>query len=142
MRVRNYAIGRCAERRRRWQQATCLFIFLDVGDDFVFQTIAGVWHEEANISSLLHRSKRFSCVVLNLNSLSDLELTKDYRFKLPEMKVICDALAWGGATARNRYVCDPMVAVAVLLFRLSTPNRCFDSEMKFRLFSSHLSEIF
>lgn len=85
---------------------------------------------------LLWRSESVLCVSFNLNSFSTPQVVTDFRFKLQEMKQIYDALGWSGATIRNRYICDPMVA------GLATPNRWHDSKLKFGMFSAQMTEVF
>ena len=66
----------------------------------------------------------------------------DIRFKLPEIKLICDMLEWNVSRTRNQYICKPMVVCSTLLFRLATTQRCYDTELKFGMYSSQISEIF
>eukprot|EP00171_Calliarthron_tuberculosum_P002822 IDg2822t1 len=120
MRQSEYGLKGCITRRRKWQRAASTALLLGLSDGTVSNAIAHARKEHNNIRQLL----------------------TDFRFKLAEMKKICDVLSWHGVTARNSYVCEPMVACAVLLFRLATPQRWYDSELKFGMFSSQLSEVF
>lgn len=117
-------------------------LHLGLGDAFVVTAINKAKTEHRNVSSLLQRSNRVSTLAININSISDVDLFTDFRFKLREIKLITDHLSWSGATNRNHYVCEPMLATCILLFRLAGTTRLRENELKFGKFISQQSEIF
>ena len=119
-----------------------IIAFLNLSDEFMHRAVTGARREQINISQLMRRRRSVRPATFNLNSLSEHQLLTDFRFKLPEIKLICDALAWNGCTTRNQYICEPMVTCSILLFRLATTQRWYDTELKFGIYSSQMSENF
>lgn len=108
----------------------------------LLKTLINVKKEHLNCVLMAQRTREVQSVVFNLNSLSEHELLTDYRFKLAEIGKIANFLGWNGATLRNRYVCEPVLATAIMCFRLANTQKLFSTETKFGFFSSQLSEIF
>ena len=87
-------------------------------------------------------TKKIQTVSFNLNSFSDLHLKTDFLFFLPEIGKFTKYLSCSGSTSRSRYVCEPNIATVIFLYRIATSSRWYNTELKFGLQSSKLSEIF
>lgn len=119
-----------------------LAIRLGVTEPLVLQAITGARQEHENVLRLIRRRRHVQSINFNWNNFADDHLLRDFRFRLTEIKKISDTLKWPGVTQRSSYICDPMIACAVMLFRLATTTRWYDAEIKFGMFSGQLSEVF
>lgn len=142
MRQRDYALQCCIVRRRRWQKAATLAMNLELSAELVLRAIANAKREHENVTLLVRRRRHVRASSFNLNSYSESQMLMDFRFKVPEVKKITDALGWSGTSTRRGYVCDPILACCILLFRLATTQRWCDMEVKFGMFACQLSEVF
>lgn len=142
MQQRKYSVKDCVARQRRWQAVAMLALENDLGDEIVTTAVSKAKKDHDNVCDIMRRSAEVSSIVFNINACSDAQLFLDFRFKAAEIGKLTDVISWSGITERNRYACDPITATCILLFRLSTPGRLRESELKFGMFSSKLSEVF
>ena len=84
----------------------------------------------------------------NINALSDSDCLLRFRFKKEDIGKIESLVQWNGQgaaiarTPRRRYLVDPILALCVMLRRLSTPSRWKDIEIEFGKHTSYLDEMF
>lgn len=112
MRQQDYALHRCIARRRRWQQLARLAQAMEVSESFVIRALENAEHEHDNVIRLQSRTREVQNVSINLNTLSDLQLATDFRFRLPEISKIADKLGWRGVTSGNTYRCELVLGCA------------------------------
>eukprot|EP00171_Calliarthron_tuberculosum_P006166 IDg6166t1 len=55
---------------------------------------------------------------------------------------LSDMLGWLGVTSRNSYVCEPVLAFTIFLFRMATTTQWYECELKFGMYSPIMSEIY
>jgi len=68
-----------------------------------------------DIKILCRRSISISMYTFNLNSYSNEECLRDFRFLPTELPRIMSLVGFGGVTSRNGYVVNPMTATCILL---------------------------
>lgn len=142
MRQEQFALQRTEFGRKRRKEASVMVIKLGLSTLLFLKAVNKAYSEHSNIIGMMRRKGEVQNVNFNLNSMSDYEMLKDFRFLLPEIKKLSDMLGWNGVTARNSYVCEPILACAIFLLRMATPTRWYDCELKFGMYSSKLSEIY
>jgi hypothetical protein len=89
------------------------------------------------------RTRHIASSNFNFNSYSDQSCLRDFRFCRKDVPRLVDVIGWvSGRTRRNRYKCEPLVAICILLRRLAYPCRWSDLEVVFGKHASALSEIY
>ena len=88
------------------------------------------------------RSVEISTNPFNINSLSDAECYRQFRFNTIDFEKVCTLFTWNGKTSRNGYKCTTTTAACIVLRRLSYPCRWRDLEITFGMHESALSEVF
>ena len=109
---------------------------LQLGDNVVLNALEKAKEEEDNLERMTSCKITVQSVRLNLNSFSEYQLMKDFRFLLPGVRKISDKLRWPGVTTRNSYVCDQLIACALFLYKRATTSRWYVIELKFGMCTS------
>lgn len=76
----------------------------------VLRAIEKVCHEYGNVRLHVQQSRQVLSVTFNLNYFYERQLLTNFRFNLPEMKKISDAICFTGVTSRSHHICEPIVA--------------------------------
>lgn len=89
------------------------------------------------------RASQISSAIFNLNTYSEEEAFRLFRFRRRDIGKIVQLCGWaGGRTKRSGYDVDAVTAVCVVLRKLSYPTRWKDVEFMFGMRSSAMSEVF
>lgn len=139
---KKFSLEQSIKRRKRWQASAVACIHLELDDELFLQALKKAHQEKENEGRMIMRRNQIRSINFNLNALSELQLMKDFRFLLPEINKISVSLGWSGVTMRNSYVCEPVLACALFLYRLATITRWFECETKFGMYTSHMSEVY
>ncbi len=71
--------------------------------------------ESLNLERLAIRSQLISATSFNLNSYSDCQSLKDFRFTKSDICRIASTIHWTGKSQRNGYVCNQITACCIML---------------------------
>ena len=129
-------------RQGKWRKYALLALKVNSGYRSMVHALKRGRKDRNNIQNMMKRTKEIQTVTLNLNSLSELQIQKDFRFFLLETRTITENIGWSDTTSRSGCVCETTTATAMLLYKLATTSRKYDAEMKFGIHLSKLSEIF
>jgi hypothetical protein len=89
------------------------------------------------------RTRHIANSIFNFNAYSEQSCLRYFRFCRKDVPRLEYAIRWNaGRTRLNRYRCEPLVAICILLRRLASPYRWSDLEIVFVKHASALSEIY
>lgn len=142
MKQKHFALHLSIKCRRRWKYAAMIAAVLRLSENLVLKMVEKAKNKNSNVRKTLTKKQHVSTSYFSLNGQSERQSLTDFRFLLPKIKRMTDILGWVGVTKRNLYSCGPIVPCAILLYRLTTTSLSYESETKFGLYSSKLSEIF
>lgn len=94
--------------------------------------------ENRNVKKMVTQKFSIRSVNLNLNVLFKQQQLNDFRFLLLEIRKVCETIGWNGVAARNGYTCEPVLATAIMMYRMANNSRWYDAEVKFGMYSSKL----
>ena len=90
----------------------------------------------------LTRTATVSETTFDVDSLSDEECFRQFRFLKKGLNIISSIIRWSGVTKRNRYKCSPLTAACILLRRLTYPSKWKYLEEQHSMQLSALDEVF
>lgn len=142
MHQKDFALNSTIRKLEKWKFAAEFALSQGLSEELVVKAMDKAKEEHENVKKMMVRKSHIQAVYFNLNTMSEQQQLKDFRFLLPEIRKISETLDWNGVTSRNLYACESTLACSIFLFRLATNGRWYDCESKFGMHSSKMSEIF
>ena len=110
---------------------TSVSVIADVDAPVTLLSLNRYLRERHNLRLQLHRARFTSTNSFNLNSFSDGQCLTDFRFLKSDIGKISVLSGWKtGLTRHNKYRCDPITAICILLRRIASPCRWIGTEEK------------
>ena len=82
---KKFSLQQTIKRRQRWQNSATFSLMIGIRGDVLVEAMKQAQREHLNEQNLARRSREIRNVDFNLNTLSELEIIKDFRFQLPEI---------------------------------------------------------
>lgn len=141
MRQNEFTIDQCIWILQLWKKSAIISLQLGASRRIVLRAIQIARYEHSNSNVLARRLKSIQTNNFKRNVFWHESCLQNLDSSLKEIGMLTDWVLCNGVRTSNRYVCEPVVSTCIWPHRLAMTSCWYDMEPKFRLLSSHLSEI-